>query len=224
MGKSATASYQKLSSLLNVRGYFVHFGSDREYMPSALANRLQPKNRYRLFEYRPMTEDPGDGKTMTDDQFRAGAWATISSHSKHLMPVAENIITVAMGFSFAAPETATIQDLGSPATAKDSNSSYFAGYDSFSGKTVGGTGAAMEKGKLPRAVQVIMVALDEESASRVAQKNESGPPGALARVGSLFTDPVSFERDIETMAKSMLELHLNYRVFSSIILIPGSST
>ncbi len=218
MGKTSRPELQRLPSLLNVRGYFVKFGTDAEYLPISLASRLQPKSRYRLYEYRPPAEQPADHGQSTDS-LATEVWAKVSNKGNNLVPIAENIVTLVFGFSFAADSNTQAPDLASSPTASSGKLPFVSHYNSFdAGKPIDGVP------QLPHSVQIIMVALDEESATRLAQQNGSSPPSVLTRAGSAFRDPASYDRDIKTLTKAMQELRLNYRVFSSIISVPGSKT
>jgi uncharacterized protein (TIGR02599 family) len=219
LGKTNQDIFQKLPSLPNVRGFFVKFGSDTDYLPRALSGRLQPKSRYRLYEYRPPAEKPSD-QGQASDSLATDFWTTIKPNGDDLVPIAENIVTLVFGLSFAADKTMTeTPDLASPATSSSSKLPFVAEYNSFKAAQALGTVP-----QLPHSIEIIMIALDEESATKLAQLNGSSPPPVLSRGGSSFKDPANYDRDVRKMTEAMREQHLNYRVFSSIINIPGSKT
>lgn len=219
-GALGELEYGKLKSLLNVRGYFVKFGSDTGYVPAALSSRLKQKYRYRLYEFRTPTEK----NSVLDGSVTEGSWARITPDQDNAIPVAENIVALVFGMSFAAPSGGAAQSLGSPATASNSKVPFFSAYDSYKGTAAGGGGGSPDKFALPRAVQVIMVALDEESAAKLAQQYDTSPPGLLGRSGASFASTDTYDQDLKRVVKLMNSMHLNYRVFSSIVLIPAANT
>lgn len=218
-GGSGALEYAKLKSLLNARGYFVRFGSDSDYVPVALASKLQDKYRYRLYEYRPPTEI----NSALDTDIAAGDWAKIPSSGNYIVPVAENIVAVVIGLSFAAPEASSAPSLARPATASSSSVPFFSAYNSYTGKASGGSGT-VGLAQLPRAAQLIMIAMDEDSANRLAQQNGSAPPSIISGSGASFTDPTVYDQDVERVRNAMQRLHINYRIFSAIIMLPAAST
>jgi uncharacterized protein (TIGR02599 family) len=207
LGKTAQALYDPLKNLLCARGYFVMFGSDSDYLPRKLAARLQPRYRYRLMEYQPNTENNSVyGPTL-------GEWTSIdySKEQNVIHPVAENVVVMALGATFVTTQT---NSNSTPDLASDSTNQIEFKYDSY--VEGGGLGTAY---RLPRSVQVVMVAIDEESASRMAQQMGNAAPNFAGAAGASFTNPTSLKDDLEKLTRYMQEKRMNYRVFSSSVLI-----
>lgn len=205
LGKTGDVSYAALNNLLCSRGYFVMFGSDSEYVPRKLATRLESKYRYRLMEYQPNSED--------NEVYGAtnGAWTSVSyaTSQADMHPVAENIVVMALGASFTPAAGANQPDL-----AFNGAKSIKYSYDSY--QETGGPGTAY---RLPHTVQVVMVAMDEESASRIAGEMGTSAPNFVGASGASFTDPDKLKDDLERLTTYMQSKKVNYRVFSSSVLI-----
>ena len=85
------------------------------------------------------------------------------------------------------------------------------------------------RNQLPPLLEVIMVAIDEPSAIRMAEQyGDSGPPFASSEVqgiidfGALFQNPDNLESDLEKVETGMAELKLNFRIFRTDIGIPSA--
>lgn len=207
LGKTGDSFFDPLNNLLCARGYFVMFGSDSDFVPRKLASRLQSKYRYRLMEYQPNTED----NTVYGPDARDWTTLNYTRVQENIHPVAENIVMLALGASFTPASTgaSTAPDL---ASAASSEFQYV--YDSY--VEGGGLGSAY---RLPHTVQVVMVAMDEESASRLAQQLGSSAPNPVGASGASFTTPSQLKGDLEKLTNYMNEKRINYRVFSSSVLI-----
>jgi uncharacterized protein (TIGR02599 family) len=223
LGKSITPSpvpgismYDQLKNLLCIRGYFVRYSSDSNYVPAGLRGRLTEKYRYRLYEYRPPSEvnaayhEAADGTT-------DGAWTNINAASaaSYIAPVAENIVLLVLAPSFADQTSVA----AAPKISSLERGTLYT-YNSFVGSQ--GGAVAVEQHRLPRAVQVTLVAVDEESAKRLAEQNGGSSPNLLGKAGVSFANPVSYDQDMNSLKQTLTEMRMNYRVFSSTVLIPGA--
>ena len=211
MGYTAEPTYRPLNKLLCQRGYFVWFSSDADYMPQALVSRLQPKSRYRLYEYHPTTET-----NTVYTGVSTSAWTHVlgASAKADMRPVAENILTLILTPSFtpAASGTtggATVAKLGKEVLAQDYAFNSYTGTPSNPGL----------KYRLPSTVGVVMVAIDEESASRLAQQYGTNPPQLF---NAKLDTPASLSSDLRLIRDALLKLHVNYRIFSSTVIIPAA--
>ena len=82
--------------------------------------------------------------------------------------------------------------------------------------------AAKTRNALPPVMQLILVVIDEPSALRLADKyGDIAPfgPSSNMPVSGLFSNPDKLGDDIETLTKYLKENRINYRLFSSDILI-----
>jgi uncharacterized protein (TIGR02599 family) len=225
LGKSITQGpipgiplYDQLKSLLCIRGYFVRYSSDSAFVPSGLNGRLEEKNRYRLYEYRPPSE-VNSAYNEAAMGAGTGVWTTINTATSaaYIAPVAENIVLLILAPSFAQAGDAAA---AAPQLSSQEKGSVYT-YNSYLG-AAGASGSAIEQHRLPRAVQVSLVAIDEESAKRLAEQNGGSPPDLLGKSGASFTNPEVFTQDMDSLKRTLTEMRMNYRVFSSTVFIPGA--
>jgi uncharacterized protein (TIGR02599 family) len=237
--------YDQLDRLLCARGYFVRFSSDAAFVPAALTGRLAEKHRFRLYEYGPPTElnpvfatPPPPTITADGGTSPVGTWMTIdassmekrgggaaTSPSSYIRPVAENILIMAFAVSFSSPTGVGMASLGHPASSSSESVSFFSSYNSYTGALGGGSGSSLpQTNRLPRAVEVMMVALDEESATKLSDKYGRTPPPVLSRAGASFSKTSEHDTDIKRLREALQKEKLNFRIFNTIILLPASDT
>ncbi len=200
----ANSVYRPLKYLLCTRGYFVRFGTDASFLPSELfaQNRLSERYRYRLVEYQPPTEfNP------VYSNGAKGDWTTISmsSGSQYLRVVASNIVALILAPSFSQAGAGNDNTtLGRRVEDKMYT------YNSYAD---GVYNARSTLHRMPASVQVVMVAMDEESAARLTPG--TNVPDVLGRAGAGFTSADSLERDIKAVRDYLNGQRMNYRIFSS---------
>lgn len=81
------------------------------------------------------------------------------------------------------------------------------------------------RNQLPPLVQVTMVAIDEESAVRLAALDGDGahggdtPPSGIERVlaSAEFSDATKYDDDIDALERAMADEGINYRVFTTVV-------
>lgn len=224
LGKSITpgdvpgvSMYDQLKSLLCIRGYFVRFSSDSDYVPIGLKGRLEEKNRYRLYEYRP----PSEINTAYSEAASGngdGAWTTVNyvTASNFIAPIAENVLLLVM-----APSFAQLDDSAASLRLSSVEKPSVYSYNSYSNSS-GSAATTIGQHRLPRSVKVTLVAIDEESARRLAEQSGSSAPDILGKAGASFTTPETYEQDMESLKETLSEMRMNYRVFSSSVFIPGA--
>jgi len=205
LGNTIVEAYRPLNSLLCVSGYFVLFGTDLNYLPMGLVGRLQPRSRYRLYQYLPTTEsNPVYNDIATG---KPADWVTVDSATStaDIRPVAENILALVLAPSFPGAAGGALVPLGHspPGTIYDFNS-YL---------------DALHKNQLPSSVQVVMVAMDEESASRIEQQFGTGAPTLF---GATFTNADNLDADLREVREALAKLRVNFRIFSSTVFIPAA--
>lgn len=207
-GVAGAGGYINLPTSLSACGYYLSFGTDRNFRPSFLNQRSHPERlRYRLMEYRP----PIENNIIYDQASGAGApgvpnpdwYRQIDLWSR---PVAENIILMVI-----SPKRPLVDGSGDP---RDIAPNY--AYDS------SGNGMALAQApqdyQLPPLVEITLVALDETSAQRLAEQGQ----GAVGQ--GLFTQASNqaFRSDVESLEQQLNNQKLNYRIFTSTIAIRGS--
>ncbi len=208
LGYTDDSYLRTLDRLLCVRGYFVYFSNDIDFLPVGLSGRLESKSRFRLYEYQPTTETNmvfSDTATGTHD-----AWTTVTRKDAldNSRPVAENILTLIMAPSFPQATGGGAPVLFSQGSKAESYSfsSYIAGNNQY---------------QLPSSIQVVMVAMDEETATRVAQQYGSSPPQLFP---SRFTNPANLNNDLKLVRESLLKQKINFRIFTSTVTIPAADS
>ena len=205
LGNTITEINRPLNSLLCVSGYFVLFGTDLNYLPMGLVGRLQPRSRYRLYQYQPTTEsNPVYNDVATQ---KRDAWVAIDSATAtpDIRPVAENIVALILAPSFPGAAGGALVPLGRspPGMVYDFNSYVDVAH----------------KNQLPSSVQVAMVAMDEESAARVEQKYGTSAPTLF---GATFVNADNLDADLREVRAALEKLRLNFRIFSSTVFIPAA--
>lgn len=213
MGERSSVDISGLKNLLCTRGYFVQFGSDSNFLPVGLASRLQAKHRYRLFEYQPNTENNAVYNESGDQ-----GWATIELNDagNTVRPLADNILMLGFAVSFATPASESV-----PRLAGNSETNLEYAFNSYEAPE------AAKRFRLPRYAHVFMIAMDEESAARLAQIHNTSAPDTVRSSGATFTSPNQLfgqSGDLAKVRAYMDSQRLNYRIFNSAILILGSES
>ena len=203
-----TVRFGGMESLLNTYGYFVEYGSDATLRPPILASRVALQNRFRLFEliepadnlslYKYTSGNPGN---------RASTWFSdpLNRSPRPARVLAENVIALVL--------TAAEPDLA--------NKTY--GYDTT--PDTNPTTQTAEEHQLPPVVQVMMVAIDDESALRLAERFPSTMP-VCSKV-TWFNNATQYPADVAALESRLSGKDsdfpkVNYRIFTSNISISGA--
>jgi len=205
LGKSSSPSLRTLSSLLNNCGFFIRFGSNAGQTPGFFQAAFSPeeKYRYRLCEWVQPSESLGiyNSNNGTD-------WFTepIADAPTSALPIAQNIVALIFHPRLSEREDETGEDLTRDFT-----------YNSRSENV-----NPLTFNQLPPQVDVIMVAIDEPSAARLAEQNGSNPPDLGLDGLFLSNNKSDIENDIKELEAELNELNVNYRLFRTTIKIPGA--
>ncbi len=176
-----------LSGLLNPVGFYVSFEDDPQ-IPAFL--QAPSKHRYRLMMVIGDTEANTIYTNLNDD-----TWFTALKPTQ--IPVGENVILLALRLH--DPMTT-----GTPPVAWDSR--------------VGGNSNPQPStsAQLPSDVEVLMVAIDDQSADRLASGGT--PPAALAdALQGRFQNAAQFESDLEDLEAELSANRITYRVFRGVV-------
>ena len=209
---------RELGSLLNARGFFIQFGGDSGDRPGFLTERgIREKFRYRLMEYRPPAERAATslGNTV---YVRPLDWFQ-QNLATSTQPVADNIILLLI-----SPRVTE-----SAATAANRNATWIApGYryhsldrDNSTGNLEpvqirqDGTADQGTQHLLPPVLQITMVAVDEPSAEKLAQRYNNAAVDILRNSGAVFTEVLRYDQDLALLKDYLKNEQLNYRVFTS---------
>ena len=211
-------NFSGLDNLLNTWGYYVEFRDETLARPAfvtqparyryRLMELMQPSNSLSIYNYT-------SGKAAT---YTAKDWFTAALPTSAVAPIAgatpllvhalaDNVIAlVVLPRLSKKDETSTGKTL-----SKDYS------YDSTSTNT---DADINPKSQLPPIVQVTLVAIDENSAARMA--NGVTPPALDATLDAIFLDSTKFDADLVTLQKSLTDQRISYRVFTSNVSIRGA--
>ena len=240
LGFSQDATTYGLENLLNTWGYFVEFNSDAAERPPLVTTALSPlRYRFRLSELMQPTDaltiyagtsgvNSGTSGLNSTGGLNASTYIgrdwfsnplgisdSSTSPARPVHVLAENVIALII-----LPKL-TALDEGTTYTDASLAPTYL--YDS--------TGTGMPSGNLadknldpknqmPSIVEVIMVAIGEPSAIRLAQANGTNPPNF--NFSSLFTDATKMNADLNQLETTLTGLHVTYHVFSTNVAIKGA--
>ena len=216
LGQAADSSLKPLNNTLNACGFFVEFGSDKEFRPDFLANQpgIKERFRYRLMQMYQPTENLQIYSTGTGNGWFTGPLA--AGASRPVQVVAENIIALVLIPKLSAN--------GSELAAPDYS------YDSRAARTFGtGTSKGNTLHQLPPLIEVIMVGLDESSAQRLAAVSNAPPDLGLANLfknidasKTLDDKTGQLETDLTALGAKLTSLHLSFRIFRTDVSIRGA--
>lgn len=216
---SSTAPAFKPANLLNARGFFVEFASDRLERPLFLRtlSDMRERHRFRLMEFGQATEQlsvylwaqnpsAAERKRWFLDPLKA------DPGTRHVL--AENIIALVLQPMRSPHEKVAAGDPVAELAPEFE-------YDSRRYVSASSTEALAKKtrNQFPPQVQVTMVAIDEAFAQRLDQTQPDpslgleklfrAPTGGTGKAGEQY-----FE-DLRTLEKTLVEKRANYRVFST---------
>lgn len=242
--KGYSVQYTDLDTALNACGYFLQFDDGAASVPDFIKNApgYQPRYRFRMMEMTQGTEGLSvyqNATTAPNDWF-------IKNAATNSRPIAENVIALIIlpkladrqddpsgggGGVSLAPRYNYNSRVPLKATSDASWASANPAFppDAFTAyPTGGGTTAATRHHQLPPIIRMIMVVIDEASASRLQGTSTSVPAGINLANTTLFTDATRLDADLTTMedicnAKSGNltgnTVKLNYRIFSTDIIM-----
>ena len=199
LGYTMNASYNQLRSLLNASGFFLEFGSDETDRPGFVNGKVNERFRWRLKELWQPTENLSIyANAINWPSSRSDGWFRNALTTANKATVAENII--ALGIRPRLPERedasgTSLLSSGFVYNSKDASRS-----NTFN--------------QLPPLVQVVMVAIDERSALRLAKEDLD--------FSTLFTNPADFEKDLKTIEDALISQNITYQVFNSMVPIEGA--
>jgi uncharacterized protein (TIGR02599 family) len=198
--------FRNLNNLFNARGYYVLYGSDKDYMPSILQSKIEEKTRYRLMEYRPPAEEnqiyiDGNEERLVNKDAEYTKWFKYDME-KYSHPLAENIISIVV-----APRD-TLEK--SSDDRRETYSNIAPDYEFDSNTHV----KKIYQQQVPPLVRLTMVAIDEGSAIRL----EAGGVSSKDLVSSKYFQNTSrFDKDVEELREELSEKRISFKVFSTMV-------
>jgi len=179
------------SGQLNGIGYFVRFTNDPS-LPDFITNNPP---RYRLFQF---LQSTASLKVMNAN-FPNNAWFTSDVNvSSNTYPLAANIVAFAVLPKLSERENTNLDSL-TPDFSYDSRTPWT------------GTRQPTNMHQLPPVVRVVMVALDETSATRL--QNGSSAPALGFDPATVFDTAANLEASLDTIAARLTEKNLKFRIF-----------
>jgi len=195
-GATQTYANDGLDRLLNDMGYFVDFGDDGSE-PSFLLALAHPY-RWRLRQVQQPSESLEVYATTTST-----AWVQqLVPPGASISTLAENVIALVVLPDRYASDTGSAL---APAYSYDSRN----------------TADAVTLNQLPPRLILAMVAIDENSATRLAAQNGSSPPPLVSP--SLFQQgtPTQLTQDLATLDASLTAQKISHRIFQREIQLPS---
>jgi uncharacterized protein (TIGR02599 family) len=225
--------YGGLSNLLNTWGYFVEVGEEGAPVPTPLAQEVKPKWRSRLKEFMEPSErlgvyrgklDSGTGFVLPVAGGADRSWFRDSLVAKNrpVRTLSENVIALVLLPQLSAGDLAA-------KSGKVLAPGYL--YDSTAEDP---DEDINPHNQLPPVVQVIMVAIDEDSARRLDEKSPRSEDLGL-NLEQLFQDPdqlfqgagaassgAASTGDLQRLEEMLVARRVNYRIFNSNVIIRGA--
>ncbi len=205
LGSTGTHALGDTGTLLVGTGFFIAHGED-PLLPTPLKGKVENRHRYRLFQYLPPREQMKvyeqtlaieNGVPVADPGFHGADWFLPDVEKRtHCHPLAENVVYLGiMPMVDSVPRYQwNSRDKTSPATLH----------------------------RLPHSLKIILAAIDEPSAARIAQ--DEAPPVILPE--HLFEEPAKYAEDLAALEAALAGFtpRLNYRVFTTEIRLGASNS
>jgi uncharacterized protein (TIGR02599 family) len=182
IGFFKSSNYSGMETLLNACGYYIQFGSDAAQKPfSQYPSLIRERWRFRLMEWLPPSESLAIyKKTNANPSYNASDWIDLTA-TETVHPLADNVVAL-----IVLPKLSPSED----STGTQLSSDYC--YDSRTSVT-----SDVRKNQLPPLVQIVMVAIDEPSATRLAALYGSTMPPLVP--ATLFQTSSKFQEDLDTL-------------------------
>jgi uncharacterized protein (TIGR02599 family) len=184
-GQTQLDAQAGLDRLLNARGYFVEFGGDSS-APGFFTGA--PRLRWRLKEI----AQPSEALQVYASTTSAPWVAQLAGSSATPSILAENVIALVV-----LPERAA-SDPGAPIAPAYA-------YDSRDGTN------PLTLAQLPPRVRVVLAAIDEASAQRLAAQDGASAPALVAP--TLFQDATKLDSDVASLDASLTAARIGHRIF-----------
>ncbi len=230
LGVTHRASLDRLSNLMNARGYYIVHNSDRPYRPGFV--NTPERFRYRLMEYLPPSEqnriyiDYAESLDNPRGEYFDNWWE--HNLQKYSRPLAENIVAITFVPRRAIAEIDDGQGRDEAILSRNYkyDSQYPEGDETQDAKT------SLLKHQLPPLIKVSLIAIDETSAMRL--EDRFGKKPFLKNVGlssNWMKSAENEEEDIKevidkldktTVTKSKDGALIRYKIFSTTVGIQGA--
>lgn len=222
-----------LDNTLNAMGYFVEFGSDADFLPAFLSGSVDPRYRYRLMQFFQPTEEMavytenwGSRANGTKAAWFATPLALPLKGASKVRPagvIAENVLYLVLRAKRSDKEYAAANPKPTPIAPNYT-------YDSRPLPVIAPSDAAKypSRHQLPPLVAVTLVAIDETSAARLADRFGSTPPLQALGIDNLFqttadtNDPAAYQADLDTLKQTLAANNVTFRIFETEVMLRSS--
>jgi len=212
-----------LHSLLNTCGFFVELGNDSGLLPGILPAAFA-RERFRLMQLLEPTEDFSIYQLVADNPKTASeSWfkTPIANRSDTVSVIAENIIALVLLPKLSKADQAPKKGAK---TYNDSSLAPGYSYDS-TGKNEDAN--LNPSNQLPPVVEVTMVAIDENSASRMSSADRQelhGIVSGLFKTAGSTTDASKpgFAKDLKTLESHLVSKRIGFRIFNSNVIMKSA--
>jgi uncharacterized protein (TIGR02599 family) len=218
-----STQYGVLDHLFNTWGFFLELNSSHETLPRFLEKTIEDRKRFRLME----VMDPTEQLAVYEfQQPGATEWFAplLSGPHRKSRPLADNVVALVV-----LPRLALADE---EAQASQKRLSMLAPGYRYDSTQTNKDPVLNPKHQLPPIVQIVMVAIDEPSAERLAREYAEHPSHGIL-YGDLFTRPERLEDnpatkepndgDVEKFTSHLTnDLKATWRVFSTNVSIRGA--
>lgn len=214
LGYTRTATYSEMNGLLNACGFYVCYGADPD-IPTSLAGVLPVPKRFRLMQFLQPSENLAiydDSVTGNKANWSSTKWFTdaMGQSDPPVSQLAENVVAMVVYPKYSEKDE----------DAKGILSDNYE-YDSRTASSAG------THNQLPPVVEVILVVIDETSASRLG--DGSSPPNLgldslFKEASKLDADLAAFEKNLGALPGNMSgnTIPLRYQIFRTEVALRGS--
>jgi uncharacterized protein (TIGR02599 family) len=220
--------YSPLDQMLTAAGYWIQWTDGREQLPNFIRDNFPnwPERwRFRLFEMRQPAEqlrifDPARQSHNSVQPHWVSDSLAKDSEDRYLNAriLSENIIALVL-----LPKLAE-RDRANPRQPDDLTDDYR--YDSRDALDSNAPTPlpldAPRKHQLPPIIEVVMIAIDEQSAARTQEQSGATPPGWMSGRFSTVQDVDRFEQDLDTLQQELIDNRINARFFRAEVLLRSS--
>jgi len=202
-------SFGGMSKLLNDCGFYLNFGPDTSWRPLP-AQSLKANYRYRLLQLNVPTEELGPYSSSDTAWFSAEVSPSSPNYASRNVPIGENIIAIVF-----LPKRSPLNE------AKIGPLPGGFSYNSRDGATA--SPQPVTANQLPPLVEVVMLAIDEQSASRLEGKfGDVTPPPITAALAGRLLSAEALETDLQDIAADLTAAGIYHRVFRTTIPVSAS--
>ena len=218
-----------LDHLINTWGYFVEIGSDAASLPAFLQGKVDARKRYRLMEFM----QPSEKLTVYTNAGQIPGTSTgwfakeLRGANRPARVLTENVVAlIVLPRLSLADEEQWKKDTGKAVAPSLAPGDY--SYNSTDPGRNAKDAVLNTKNQLPPVVQIIMVAIDENSARMLEDRYGSNAYLGIENYESRFKDPAALADvgrkpgDLSSFENSLIAKKVSYRTFSTNVSIRGA--